>query len=156
MRSFALSFCSRQRWPLLLFRWKSSAVTKMEKPLYLIRDVLDKLLIDSENVPLGRVDGIVLVVGEYAQPRVLQIESGTVTLARRLSTRWAHRAHRVSRWLGLRWKRPVRIDWSKVDTVGRELTLNLRGEDSPLLTRDRWLRDHIIRHIPGNRTKKEP
>ena len=130
----------------------------MAKPekLQLIRDVLDKLLVDREKVPLGRVDGIVLLVnGEHVQPRVVQIESGITTLAQRLSTRWARRAHRISCRFGLRWKRAVCIDWSKIDGIGRELMLNVRAKDSPLLTRERWLHDHIIRHIPGNGLKEK-
>jgi hypothetical protein len=124
--------------------------------LRLIRDVLDKLMLDRNKVPVGRVDGIVLLVrGEHSQPRVVQIECGSATLARRLNTRLARVAHGLSRKFGCRWKRPVRIDWSKVNDVGRELMLDLDGDYSPLLSSERWLRDHIIRHIPGNGMKEQ-
>ena len=126
------------------------------KKLHLIRDVLDKLLVDRDNVPLGRVDGIVLLISaEQAQPRVIQIECGTKALVQRLSTRWARRVYRIIRRLGWRWKAPVYLDWSKIEETGKELTLNIRGEDSQLLRSEHWLRDHIIRHIPGNGMKKE-
>jgi sporulation protein YlmC with PRC-barrel domain len=130
----------------------------MSKPqkLHLIRDVLDKLLVDRDNVPLGRVDGIVLHLrGEQTQPRVVQIECGMVTLWRRLSIRWADRTYRIGRRLGLRRRRPVRVDWSKIDNVGRELTLDVLAKHSPLLAGERWLLERVIRHIPGNGTKKE-
>jgi len=130
----------------------------MSKPkkIHLTRDVLDKLLVDRDDVPVGRVDGIVLLIGaEQPQPRVIQIECGMKTLLQRLSTRWAQRTHRISRRLGWRWRTPVHLDWSKIADIGKELTLNIRGEDSQLLASERWLRDHIIRHIPGNGIKKE-
>src|SRR5215212_3724284 len=98
------------------------------KKLHLIRDVLDKLLVDRDNVPLGRVDGIVLLMGaEQTQPRVIQIECGTKTLLQRLSPRWARRVHAILRRLGRRWKAPVHLDWSKIEETGRELMLKIRG-----------------------------
>jgi sporulation protein YlmC with PRC-barrel domain len=130
----------------------------MSKPkkLHLIRDVLDKLLVDRDGIPLGRVDGIVLLISaEQAQPRIIQIECGMKTLLQRLSTRWTQRIQRISRRLGWRWRAPVHVDWSNIYEIGKELTLNVRGEDSKLLASERWLRDHVIRQIPGNGLKKD-
>ena len=127
------------------------------KKLHLIRDVLDKLLVDRDNVPLGRVDGIVLLIGaEQTQPRVIQIECAMSTLLQRLSTRWIRRAQRITRRLRWRWRAPMHIDWSKIEQIGRELTVNIREENSQLLASERWLRDHVIRHIPGSGINKEP
>jgi hypothetical protein len=129
----------------------------MSKPkkLHLIRDVLDKLLVDRDRIPLGRVDGILLELGgSHAQPRVVQIECGIMTLGRRLSPRFARRAQRISRRFGVRCRRPVRVDWSKIEKIGRELSLDIHREDSPLLAGERWLCNRIIRRIPGNGTKK--
>src|ERR687888_2068991 len=120
------------------------------RKLRLIRDVLDKLLVDRDGVPLGRVDGIVLVVGgKDSCPRVAQIETGLATLARRLNARFARALHWSIRNVGLRWRRPVRIPWSNVESLGKELKLDVSAKNSRLLERERWLRDHIIRHIPG-------
>src|SRR4051812_50081630 len=113
--------------------------------LHLIRDVLDKLLVDRNQLPVGRADGIVLVIrGEHTQPRVAQIECGMPTLARRLSIRGARGLYWFSRRLGLHWHRQVRIDWRKVENVGREITLDIDSEPSRLLSGDRWLRNHVI------------
>ena len=91
--------------------------------LCLIRDVLDKLLVDRDGVPLGRVDGIVLVIGgKESRPRVAQIETGVATLARRLSARFARVLHWCMRNVGLRWRRPMRIPWSNVEALGKELS----------------------------------
>jgi sporulation protein YlmC with PRC-barrel domain len=118
----------------------------------LIRDVLDKLMLDRNELPVGRVDGIVLLVrSERGQPQVLQLESGAMTLARRLNMRWARQ---LSRKLGCHCSRAVRIDWSKVKDVRRQIVIDLDGAHSRLLTSERWFRDRIIRHLPGNGMKE--
>jgi hypothetical protein len=129
-------------------------MSNQSRKLRLVHDVLDKLLVDRDGVPLGRADGIVLVMaGRDSQPRVAQIESGLATLARRLNARFARALHWLVRKLRLRWRRPVRIPWSKIESVGRELKLDVCADNSRLLQRERWLRDHIVRRIPGNGIK---
>src|ERR1051326_7734772 len=123
------------------------------RKLRLIRDVLDKLLVDRDGVPLGRVDGIVLIIGgKDSRPRVAQIESGLATLARRLNVRFARALHWLVCKLRLRWRHPVRIPWSKIQSVGRELKLDVCADNSRLLERERWLRDHIVRRIDRKST----
>ena len=119
--------------------------------LELVRDVLDKLLLDREGNPLGRVDGIVIVFSSDApQPRVAQIESGVATLARRLDGRLARGLQRIGRKFGIRWHRPVRVPWSRVEINTKELRLDILADNSRLLEGERWLRNHIVRRIPGN------
>ena len=121
----------------------------------LIRDVLDKLLVDREGRPVGRVDGIVLVQGgEDARPCVMQIETGAITLARRLNAELARVLPWLMRKIGLRWRKPVRLPWSRIDSLGRELKLDLCAEHSKLLESERWLRDHVMRPIPGSGKQK--
>src|SRR4051812_31113308 len=98
----------------------------------LVRDVLDKLLVDRDEQPVGRVDGIVLVIESDSQPRLGEIESGTSTLARRIGGRFARWLEYFVRLAGLRWKQPVRVDWSKVNSIGKELKLDICAENSPL------------------------
>src|ERR1043166_7485159 len=124
------------------------------RKLRLIRDVLDKLLVDRDGVPLGRVDGIVLIIGgENSCPRVAQIESGIATLARRLNARFARALHRIVNKIGFGWRRPIRIAWSEIESLGKEVKLDVRAESSRLLERERWVRDHVIRRIPGQGMK---
>src|SRR5690349_4048397 len=94
------------------------------KNIALIRDVLDKLLVDRNGMPVGRADGIVLLLSDDdSPPRVIQIESGSATLVRRLNQRLARGIHSVLRKIGLRRRRPVRIPWPGADSLGRELKL---------------------------------
>jgi sporulation protein YlmC with PRC-barrel domain len=123
--------------------------------IHLVRDVLDKLLVDTDRMPLGRVDGIVLLIKGETRPQVVQLESGSATLARRLGSGFATVAQWILRRIGTNWTGPVRVEWAKVKQIGKEVMLEGTSQNSPLLARERWLRDHLIRYIPGNRIKKE-
>ena len=59
-------------------------------PLHLVRDLLDDQLVDNRHDPMGRVDGVVLALGEGRQPRIAFIESGITVSSGRLSRRLGH------------------------------------------------------------------
>src|ERR687886_565128 len=73
-------------WRSCPSRWKFWGVE-----MDVIRDVLDKQLIDRNNQKMGKVDGIVMVLREGERPRIAYIEVGAVALARRLHPRLAER-----------------------------------------------------------------
>src|SRR5436853_294144 len=58
---------------------------EMPQKLHLVRDVLDKLLVDRNHEPLGRADRIVLVMQDDGAARVARLEIGSPGLAQRLS-----------------------------------------------------------------------
>ena len=124
------------------------------RKLALVRDVLDKQLLDRDGNPVGRADGVILMLGASTRPaRVTQIEAGIMTLARRLHPRLADVCRALARKWGLRGGRPVRIPWAKVNSIGQDLKLDLSAEHSELLLWERWLRDHIVQRIPGSGKK---
>ena len=49
----------------------------MPAKLYLVRDLLDKLLVDRQHQPLGRADRIVLVLEDNDTLRVARVRSRT-------------------------------------------------------------------------------
>jgi hypothetical protein len=55
----------------------------------LIRDVLEKQLVDPEERRMGKIDGLILEVEVGQPPRLAAIEQGAATLARRLHPRLA-------------------------------------------------------------------
>ena len=114
-----------------------------------IRDVLDKQLVDLENTPLGMVDGIIMEWRDGARPRLACIEVGGGAAARRVGARMG----RLVRWLERRWGArrgdPVRIAWSELRHFGVDVRVDVRADDAPSLDWERWVRDHIIAHIPG-------
>jgi hypothetical protein len=115
--------------------------------LDLVRDVLDKELLDPAHAVLGRVDGLVAELRPGRPPRLVAIEVGVVTLARRLHPR-------LATWLATGWRRrwirpPVRLPWSRVRDVGTEVVLDPGRQRAQLLSTEWWVRDHVIRRIPG-------
>src|SRR4051794_17117980 len=117
----------------------------------LVRDVLDKLLIDRNHHPIGRVDGIVLLLEEGKPPRVTCIESG----ARTWSSRLHPRIGRLVRWMARRWGlkrgKPTRIGWDKVTDVGIEVKVDANADEMPTLAWEHWLRDHVVARLPGGK-----
>ena len=115
----------------------------------LIRDCLDKQLIDREGRKMGKVDGLVMEIEGTKRPRIAYVEVGGVTQAARLHPRLAKWVARISK----RWKvdesDPYRIPWSKVVVSGIDVTVNEEAEKTPALAWEKWLRKHIIGRIPG-------
>lgn len=122
----------------------------MAERVHLVRDVLDKQLLDRDRRHLGRADGILLEVRPGEPPRVVAVEVGAVTLASRLSGR-------LGRWLMRRIARrrrqprdPVRFGWGDVrEVTTREVVIDVSAEESRVLAWERWLRTHVVARIPG-------
>jgi sporulation protein YlmC with PRC-barrel domain len=120
----------------------------MPHDLALVRDVLDKQLIDRNGLRCGKVDGIVLDTSGNGPPRVAFLQSGPVTLARRLGA-WPAR---IAAWVargGPRGGEPYRIPWSRVSAVGREVKVDLDAERSKLLAGEHWLRHRVVEKLGG-------
>ena len=117
--------------------------------MHLVRDLLDKQLVDRNHDPMGRADEIILRVPEESPPRVLCIESGLTALARRLGrvpARWIGAASR--RW-GLRHGKPLRIPWSRIIRIGIETELDLEADQTAALVWEHWLLEHVVRYLPS-------
>jgi sporulation protein YlmC with PRC-barrel domain len=66
----------------------------------LIRDVLDKQLVDNRGTKFGKVDGLIVDWSGNGQPRVAGLELGGIVLARRLG-RLAERVWKsAAAWVG--------------------------------------------------------
>jgi len=115
----------------------------------LVRDVLDKKLIDREDEEMGRVDGLVMQVGEKSQPRITHIEIGGTTLGARLHPTFARLAKKMAQMWGPKRRGPVRIPWSHVKTVGRNIKLDVRAKETGAVAWEIWIARHIIERIPG-------
>lgn len=117
----------------------------------LVRDVLDKKLIDSDGCEVGRVDGIILELPASGPPRLVRLEMGGEILAERV----AHFLVRPVRWLARRFSprhEPiVSIDWKHVKRMGRDLHLDLRASETEALAWEHWLAERFIGRIPGGR-----
>ena len=114
-----------------------------------VRDILDKQLVDRRQRRIGKVDGLVLEWRNDAPPRLAYIEVGAMTLGRRLHPRFEAWAAAIERWLGVGNGVPYRIPYDKVRDIGLDVEVDLDVEKTPILAWQRWVRERIIKHIPG-------
>ena len=112
--------------------------------------LLDRQLLNEHEDPVGIVDDLELSGVELDQdvaegspaPQVTALLSGRVV---------------ATRILGGAPPRSLlqQIPWRLVDSVGVVVTLKQTDETFDVDWVERWLRDHIIRHIPGGRHAAE-
>lgn len=121
----------------------------------LIRDVLDKKLVDREDCEMGCVDGLVMQFGDRSQPRITHIQIGGSTLWMRLHPGFARLAANLARMWGPKRGEPVRIPWSRVMTIGRDIKLDIRAKETGAIDWEIWIARHIIERIPGGGHEEE-
>jgi sporulation protein YlmC with PRC-barrel domain len=121
----------------------------------LVRDVLDKKLTDREECPMGRVSGLVMHVGDHVQPRITHVLVGGPTLWMRLNPFFGRISTELGKFWGPRRDEPVKIPWSRVETVGRDVKLDVIAKETGALDWELWIAKHIIEHIPGGGSEEE-
>jgi hypothetical protein len=127
----------------------------LEADVDLVRDVLDKKLKDREDCAMGRVDGLVMQLGEHSQPRITHILIGGETLWMRLHPVFARLAVRLATMWGPKREGPVRIPWSRVLTTGKDIHLDVKARETGALDWEIWIARHIIERIPGGGHEEE-
>jgi hypothetical protein len=115
-----------------------------------VRDLLDKQLVDRDGEPLGRVDGIVMSYSSDAPPRITHFELGAQTLARRLPRPFQGAVAWLGQRLSPRGSSPYRIEASRIIQLGRVIKIDIDGPRSAARDTERWVRDHIVARIPGS------
>jgi len=116
----------------------------------LVRDVLDKQLLGSDDERMGKVDGIVLSLRPGQPPRVAFLETGPSVLARRLGRRLGGWVESLERRCRIR-EGPLRIEWSRVRSTGVEVKVEVEARKSNAFAFERWLRERVIRRMPGGK-----
>jgi hypothetical protein len=119
--------------------------------MHLIRDVLDKQLVDHRHDPLGMADGILVELRGDLPPRVVAVECGLPVLARRIHPRLERIVRAIGRRFGVNRGKTVRFAWSRVKRHEVEIELSGVDADHAASTEwERWLRRHVTRYIPGS------
>lgn len=121
----------------------------------LVRDVLDKKLTDREDCEMGRVSGLVMHVGENTQPRVTHILIGGETLWNRVSPALGRLSKRLGQIWGPKRREAVKIPWSRVETVGKDVKLDVKAKETGALDWEIWVAKNIIERIPGGGSEEE-
>lgn len=117
--------------------------------LRLARDVLDSQMVDREHRQSGKVDGIVAELREDGRLVVTAVENGLPEAVRRVSPRVGDWITALGRRWGVRKGEIYRIPFAKVRHTGIDVRIDLDADATPLLAWESWLRDHVVRHIPG-------
>jgi len=122
----------------------------MPEELEIIRDLLDKQLVDREETKMGRADGIVLALDGDGPPRIDRLELGFVVLARRMHPKVEKWFEALRRRWSVRKSARQMVPWSKVlDITPKHIQLDVNALETPAFDWERWLRDHIVTKIPG-------
>lgn len=117
--------------------------------MHIVRDLLDKQLIDVNWQKMGRIDGMLVEVPPGGQPRVTFLCVGGTVLTRRLPGFFGRWATALVRRFGVRRGAPFLIPWPLVLRVERVIRVDVNSDESGAMASSRWVRDHIIERIPG-------
>lgn len=116
--------------------------------MHLVRDCLDKQLVDREGHKMGRVDGIVIELGSGRKPDVIAVEVGAASQADRIHPRLGRIVRSISQRYGIGNRDPFRIPWAKVVCTETEVIAGVAAEKTPALAWELWLRKNVIARFP--------
>ena len=118
--------------------------------LDLVRDLLDKQLIDRNGTKMGRVDGVIVHIDDGQQPRVHHLQLGFVVLARRIHPMAEKIVNAFRRRVRVREEAVQDVSW---DVVGEIQTTHIKvdidSSETPAFAWEKWLRDHVVTKLPG-------
>ena len=117
----------------------------MKKDLLLMRDLVDKQLMDSQGERITKVAGVEAEPREGARPVVRTLLVGPEPLARRIGPRVGRLMERITGG-----RREVRIRWKWVEHAGPDVKLNVPASATGATHAEDWAREKIIDRIPGS------
>lgn len=119
--------------------------------LPLVRDVLDKQILDPDGCKVGKVDGILLQLRGNRPPRVVAMEVSQSTAWRRVHRRLGDFAD----WLRARFEpgqdQPPRILFDHFVRGGIDVHIDVPWKKTRARVWEDWLEERIIARIPGGR-----
>lgn len=119
------------------------------------KHVVDKELLDRNDLRMGRVDDLVLEMGEplpagsLPAPRVAAIVSGPMALEGIVSTPASWLARHIYRLLGLHDPRPVEIPWCRVTAIDVTVHVDVERDDSGAVALSKAVERRYIGRLPG-------
>jgi sporulation protein YlmC with PRC-barrel domain len=122
----------------------------LEGDVDLVRDLLDKAVVDRNGRAMGRVDGVVLEPRTGAPPRLAAVLIGPAALGDRLHPRLGRIVRAVERLFGLDAGRPVRIEADSLEVADRRVNVRIAAGDTAVDAVEQRLRRWIGK-LPGSR-----
>jgi sporulation protein YlmC with PRC-barrel domain len=120
----------------------------LEAEVNLVRDLLDKLVVDRNGRELGRVDGIVLDESDRHRPSLTAILIGPSALGYRLHPFIGRCVAAVEHVFGIDAGRPTRIEAGDILQIADAVKVNQTAGETQADALDRKLRGWLAR-IPG-------
>ena len=118
--------------------------------MQLIRDLLDKGVIDRHGREMGRVDRVVVEYGSGSPPRVVAIEIGPSALAERLDRHLGRWIMGLLHGLDVDEGQPLRVHVNQILAVTDRVKVDLAFGETPAASVEHKLRGLVTR-IPGAR-----
>lgn len=115
----------------------------------LLRDVLDKAVVDRNGRDMGRVDRIVLELHDGKPPRVVGFEIGPTALASRVSSAFGRWVEAIERACRVDQGRPVRISLEQVLDLGDHIKVDVAFGETGAANVERRLK-RWMSSIPGS------
>jgi sporulation protein YlmC with PRC-barrel domain len=115
----------------------------------LIRDLLDKKVVDRNGREMGRVDSIVLELREDAAPRVVGIEIGPAVLAHRIHPALGRLVAALEHLFKVDEGRPVRLPLSSIVQFDPHIKVDMTFGDTAVATVEQKVR-RLVSRIPGS------
>jgi hypothetical protein len=116
----------------------------------IVRDVLDKSVVDRNGHEMGRVDGILLDYQPNQPLRLAAIVIGPAALGDRLHLTLGRFVRWVEKRFGLDQSRPTLVDFAEVDNFEGKVRLRLTISDTAVSAIEQRLRRWVLR-LPGAR-----
>jgi len=115
----------------------------------LVHDIQDAQLLDRKRERIGRVDGLVLELEDGRPPRVATILVGGFVRGERIGGWALGLARLLRRAAGMKSEGVSRIPFGAVREISDAITVDVDGRTLESGHVEQWLRDHVIRRIPG-------
>ena len=119
--------------------------------LWATLSLLDRQLVDRDGNLVGKVDDVELEATPDGGLVVAGLRAGPGALARRLGARtlgdWLDRAHRQVDHDGTD---HTLVPLGRVADIGSSVRLSLDRTEVATFHAERWVGDHVIRHLPGS------
>jgi len=115
-----------------------------------VRDVLDKSVIDRNGREMGRVDGILIEQQPHQPVHLTALLIGPAALGDRLHPALGRIVRRIEKRFGVDEDRPARIAFADIDQIETRIRLRLTISDTAVAAVEQRLRSWFVR-LPGSR-----
>jgi len=115
-----------------------------------VRDVLDKSVIDRNGREMGRVDGILIEQQPNQPVHLTAVLIGPAALGDRLHPAVGRVVRRIEKSFGVDEDRPARIAFADIDAIETRIRLRLTIGETAVAAVEQRLRSWLVR-LPGSR-----